>query len=323
MRRIVSLILALVISLSLFAQSNSALRYWDEVLYLYEQLCNACLEHRSSKEIKNRTLALQDILKKPVGRMTESQQKRFESIQKQYKGITEYSTAAKVEENPLHIVQIDTVRRVEHLTVVDTVFVKEILGEVAILQQLSRRDTIVHIIRQEELEPAKPVNDTVYIERNTESQFKSTQKPSFFLLAEASVLPDQSYGIMLASGTRYGAYLKVLDSFHHPETSQSIVSEDNVWTTGRTDYGSTVLTAGGFLQVLPGARIYAGAGYGRHDLAWEDFNGRWLSITDASSRGLAIDLGLLGSYRSLAFSLGVTSISTRVLNLGVGIGMSF
>lgn len=323
MRRVVSFILAFVLSLSLFAQDNGALRYWNEVLDRYEQLCNACLEHRSSKEVKSRTSALQDILKKPVGRMTESQQQRFESIQKRYKGITKDTPAATFTETPLHIVQVDTVRRIEHLTVVDTVFVKEILGEVAILQQMSRRDTIVHIIRQEELESARPVNDTVYIERVAEHRFKSAQRPSLFLLAEAGILPDPSYGILLASGDRYGAYIKALDSFHHPETSQSIMSGENVWTTGRADSGCTMLTAGGVMQVLPWARIYAGAGYGRHDLVWEDFNGRWLSITDASSKGLAIDSGFLFNYQSLAFSIGITFISPRVLNLGIGTGIRF
>lgn len=318
-----SIMLALTISLSLFGQDRDAVRYWNEVLDRYEQLCNACLEHRSTREVKNSTDALQEILKKPVGSMTAEQQRRFTSIQRRYKGISE--EVPTIVEQPLNIVKIDTVRRVEHVKVIDTVFVKEILGEVAILQQMSRRDTVVHIIRQDETPAPLHTVDTVYIEHSPLPVRKAPKEVGVSILAELGALPIPSYGAMVAigNGNGFGGYLKFCDSFHHPSVSGQCSSSDNVWTTGKVEMGRTSFTAGGMMKMLPWCSLYAGAGYGIYELAWEDANGRWLSVEDGSGQGLALDLGVLCSYRFLAFSFGVNYTSPRFADLEFGIGVRF
>ena len=322
MRHFFAFIAALLVSISVFAQSRDALRYWNEVLDRYEQLCNACLEHRSTKEIKSKTESLQEILKAPVGKMTAEQQKRFTSIQNRYKGITE--SLPTVQERPMNIVKVDTVRRVEHVTVIDTVFVKEILGEVEILQQLSRRDTVVHIIRQDDsvIKTASP--DTVYIERSpTVHKEKSAKAFDIFIMAETGVMFTPSYGAMIAIGHGNGGYVKFRDSLHHPKTASNCSSNDLVWTTGSTEHGRTTITAGGMVRITPWCNLYAGAGYGSYELAWEDAKGRWLYIEDGSGKGAALDLGLLFHHRFLSASFGISYTAPKLMDLEIGIGIRF
>lgn len=317
-RYILSAALLLSLSFTLSAQGKDPLRYWNDVLDRYEMLCNACIEHHSQKEVKSLTSALQEILKSPVGKMNDAQQKRFTDIQKRYRGIS--SEVPQAVSPTVHIVQIDTVRKIEHVTVVDTVFVKEILGEVAILQQMSRRDTVVHILTQPEPDVKAPVHDTIYIERIPD---KGKDRTPLLLLAEAGVAPELSYGAMLAYGDRFGAYIKARDSFRHRKGEYTYMDGDIVWTTGLTDYSRTSITAGGFMSVLPWMKVYTGAGYGIHRLLWEDSDGRWMEVSDASSKGPALNVGIICTCRSLALSIGVDTIIPGHTDLELGIGICF
>lgn len=321
MRHFLSILIAVLVSASVFAQNKDAISYWNEVLDRYEELCNACLEHRSTKEVKSRTHALQEILNSPVGKMTAEQQKRFTSIQNRYKGINE--TIPAIQERPLNIVKVDTIRRVEHLTVIDTVFVKEILGEVEILQKMSRRDTIVHIIRQEDAAVKEPLPDTVYIERIPAPTQKVARIPDITVLAEFGILPTPSYGAMIVIGNRYGGYAKFRDSFRHPKVSAHSSSDNRIWATGLVEHGRTAITAGGMIQAFPWCCLYAGAGYGCHELAWEDANGKWLLIDDGSAKGAALDLGILLNLRSLAVSFGLNYTIPGFTDFELGVGLRF
>lgn len=322
MRHFFAFITALLVSISVFAQSKDAYRYWNEVLDRYEQLCNACLEHRSTKEVKSKTASLQEILKTPVGMMTSEQQKRFISIQNRYKGITESLPA--VQERPLSIVKVDTVRRVEHVTVIDTVFVKEILGEVEILQHMSRRDTVVHIIRQDDTVTKPSIPDTVFVERVPVPLRKDhTKTYDVFVLASAGITYTPSCGVMIAMGGEYGGYVKFRDSLRHPKTTSICSSTDQIWTTGLTEDGRTAVTAGGMYKIFPWCNVYAGAGYGCYELAWEDANGKWLHIEDGSGKGAALDLGLLIHHRFLSASFGINYTVPGLMDLEFGIGVRF
>lgn len=79
--------------------------------------------------------------------------------------------------------------------------------------------------------------------------------------------------------------------------------------------------------VLAGATkwltVYAGAGYGFRKLAWEDVAGNWAAVSDWSRSGFAAECGLIVSWRRLAVSAGVSTISFRTASFTCGVGLRF
>lgn len=318
-KKLLTILMLCTWSLCLNAQNQGAVPYWDQVLNRYEQLCDAISTKQSASDIKKRTEELQQQLKTPVGSMTQAQRKRFEQIQMRFKGISQSSPSKA--ESTSHIIQVDTIRSVEYRTVIDTVFVKEILGEVAILQQMSRKDTVVHIIHQEPAIKEVVTHDTIYLERSRKPSTLKKQRHPIYILASAGITPDRSIGVMLAYGGRLGVYLKGRSSFHSPRTSFQIQDKQPVWANGKTDQGRWAVTAGGFIQTTKWLNIYLGAGYGVYKKAWQDVQGNWGEVLKASHRGLALDGGLMVRYRHLVVSVGtdITDLGYADLDLGIGV----
>ena len=75
------------------------------------------------------------------------------------------------------------------------------------------------------------------------------------------------------------------------------------------------------MQIVDWLSVYAGAGYGRRTLAWQDIDGNWARVSDWSHKGLTIDAGLLLSWRNLAFSAGLVTLNfkTCIFSLGIGV----
>ena len=90
------------------------------------------------------------------------------------------------------------------------------------------------------------------------------------------------------------------------------------WGNGNARYGIRSLTAGPALRIAPHVWIYAGGGYGREELDWQDVAGNWACVRDYSRRGIALDSGCLLQGKRLSISAGCTWIAAPALTVGAG-----
>lgn len=75
------------------------------------------------------------------------------------------------------------------------------------------------------------------------------------------------------------------------------------------------------ITVRLGIPLYlnAGVGYGGRTLYWETRDNRWVKNITGSYSGPAIDAGLMGTFKHIIISAGVTVIQSNIdLNIGVG-----
>ena len=83
------------------------------------------------------------------------------------------------------------------------------------------------------------------------------------------------------------------------------------------------MTGGLWYHVSDPIRIYAGAGYGKRTVCWEDSYGDWARVTDYSGAGLALDAGVIWSCRHLSLSVGGEVIGFRQWGVQFGAGFNF
>ena len=69
--------------------------------------------------------------------------------------------------------------------------------------------------------------------------------------------------------------------------------------------------------------VYAGAGYGKHQLFWEDTAGKWASVQDRSASGVAVDAGLVFNWQHLSVMAGVSAIGFKSVFAELGVGYRF
>ena len=86
----------------------------------------------------------------------------------------------------------------------------------------------------------------------------------------------------------------------------------------RLSIGSPALSSGEAYIFVP-----VGAGYGFRKLAWEDVDGGWALVSDWSCSGFAAECGVIASWRRLAVSAGVSTISFRTASFTCGVGLRF
>ena len=150
---------------------------------------------------------------------------------------------------------------------------------------------------------------------------------SFGVTAFAS-LPEAFPGLMfLAQWKTLGGYLKGTCSFspgadyeaHSDGTSDSGL----IWTTGEEYYRQFSISGGLVFSVNKTIGLYAGAGYGKQDIQWEDAAGKRARISDLSISGPQVDAGILLSLRHLLFQGGVVFREKGSLKFETGLGWRF
>lgn len=320
-------LLTLILSTLLVVEApqQDARSFWDRVLDKYEALCEACLSHRSTREVNSLTREFNELLKSPVGKMDEEQTRRFVSIQNRYKGIISVADIPAQPEKG-NLIKVDTVRRVEHIQVVDTAFIKEILGQVEILQTSINKDTIVHIIQYKE-------KDMPAVEVTEQPVFVTAVQPSddvsCFILASVGLAPDFSYGATLGTLVgRWGGYVKFRSNYNFKTKDYDCHSDGKtatgvIWTNGQSSVSRLTATIGATFGATPWLITYAGAGYGISDLFWQDYADKWARVTEASATGISLDLGAAAHFGKLAISAGVNCTGFKYFDFELGVGVFF
>lgn len=140
-----------------------------------------------------------------------------------------------------------------------------------------------------------------------------------------------SIGLRLALMRRHGAYLYALKDFHKLPATEGECDKNGFpngadeapYYTGHTENSRWALMVGGIHRLTGNLYLYEGLGYGRREVAWEQYDGTFLRNKDYSFRGLSMEVGGLYRFRHIAVSAGVLSIQARFWEAILGIGINF
>ena len=339
--KLLSIIVSLLLLMPSF--SDDGRDYWDILLDKYEALCNACKEKKSKKEINLLSKSLDEYLKHPEGRMTTAQKERFASIQNKYRGVITISTRTVPEVDPPRLIRVDTVRRYESIHVTDTVFVKEIIGSIELNQFVHNKDTVYHIVQYQipaavespqqkasepDIQTMPRVKRTVRIHREKPVRDTVTIHPSYIVLAHAAIGGSLSYGATVGVIDKWGGYASFHSNFNNVAAGYSCTSygrtgDSSIMTNGNTDRSRLAVTAGVCYEATKWLITYAGAGYGRASLFWQDIGGTWMNVSDISTKGVELEAGGIFHLGILGISIGISTTQFKYAEFKAGLGFVF
>jgi hypothetical protein len=268
---------------------------WDELLDRFELICRKCLDLKQRKDAgepipSSQLIALMDQLESLRGELKQVSDKMPAYALKRYHAIRQmYSTGVIVE------------TREEMLAGVDCTFLP--YGTAA-LGSYSLPD-----VTPLPVEP-RPL-------------------PSVLAVSALISLPELSYGASGAYwGQRFGIWGAVRSTFSHHQAAYEASSDGSfnggrVWASGKAATDRLFATVGPLVRVSKTVALYGGAGYGVKRLCWEDSNGDWMLIKDASGSGVCYEAGasiLIGSY-TLSLSWLYLPRTCNTFNLSVGLNL--
>ena len=143
-------------------------------------------------------------------------------------------------------------------------------------------------------------------------------------------IPDGSAGLMLrVRADKVGGFVKGSLTPSRLRESYSCFSDGRtadggyIWTSGKEAHSRSSMAAGILYAPLSWLECYAGAGYGRRIVFWEDVSGDWASVSDLSPQGICTDAGIILTWRHMSVLAGVSAIRFRSPVLEIGLGVTF
>ena len=193
-----------------------------------------------------------------------------------------------------------------------------------------KHDTIIQI---------KTVTDTIAI-----AQAKPKMPLCIYSLATIALHQDgPSYGIFFAMMHRHGFFLHASSDFKSIGKTEGNCDKDGDMTktsstsnrtsgstsnkpyyTGETRHSNYTITAGAIHHIYKSLRIFEGIGYGRSATAWqlgESEGGGYLLNDGLTHKGVAGELGVLGSIGRLTLSASAITIAGKQWQGSIGIGI--
>lgn len=193
-----------------------------------------------------------------------------------------------------------------------------------------KHDTIIQI---------KTVTDTIAI-----PQAKPKMALSIYALATIALHQDgPSYGIFFAMMHRHGFFLHASSDFMSIGKTEGNCDKDGNITktsstsnrtngntsnkpyyTGETRHSNYTITAGAIHHIYKSLRIFEGIGYGRSATAWqmgESEGGGYLLNDGLTHKGVAGEVGILGSIGRLTLSASAITIAGKQWQGSIGIGI--
>lgn len=182
-----------------------------------------------------------------------------------------------------------------------------------------KHDTIIQI---------KTVTDTIAI-----PQIKPKMPLSIYTLATIALHQDgPSYGIFFAMMRRHGFFLHASSDFKSIGKTEGNCDKDgNIdkandkpYYTGKTRHSNYTITAGAIHHIYKSLRIFEGIGYGRSATAWqmgESEGGGYLLNDGLTHKGVAGEVGVLGSIGRLTLSASAITIAGKQWQGSIGIGI--
>ena len=279
-------------------------RRWDAALDQYQQICDECIDLRvrsaageriqaaSVTPLLSRLSSLRNTLLEAKGQMTPAQRLRFDSIRLRYEEVF------GIKHNPLNLPALPAV--------------------------LGRAEAF----KQAMLVPLHPqIIDPGYIPSLVFTPYGSPSWSLFFFTG----VPDLYYGTMLRlsfAGKPFGAYAKASVSIPYKVGAYECLSDGTVgngyiWTSGRESVSRWAVTAGATVSPFRNLAFYAGAGYGKRNVLWQDVANKWATVSDRGITGFVADGGIIVSLNSFNIMAGVSTFGFKTLTAEAGIGYHF
>lgn len=182
-----------------------------------------------------------------------------------------------------------------------------------------KHDTIIQI---------KTVTDTIAI-----PQAKPKMPLSIYNLATIALHQDgPSYGIFFAMMHRHGFFLHASSDFKSIGKTEGNCDKDGIiaqtndkpYYTGKTRHSNYTMTVGAIHHIYKSLRLFEGIGYGRTATAWqlgESEGGGYLLNDGLTHKGVAGELGILGSIGRLTLSASAITIAGKQWQGSIGIGI--
>ncbi len=317
---------------------------WDGVLDRYEQICDRCIvlrqqiaagesvEDRSVTALLQELSSLRKTLQEASGAMTAAQKQRFQAIQRRYSDAAGTRSSPAATGQPRKTLQDpppppSTARTAKGAQAPEST-APAAKPEVRNTQSLPKvAETISPTVlpfpecglrlpaQNAGLPPLGKTGPTV----------AAAPRLSFDILALYAPGTDASYGLMATlSVGRWGVWLAGRSNFtamggDYDCWSDGTLASGRFWGNGQSRYGTLSLSAGPLWRPLPRLGIYAGAGYSREELDWQDMESRWACVRDYTNTGLTWDAGILMGWRHLAFSAGCSYTSYATFTVGLGV----
>ncbi len=180
-------------------------------------------------------------------------------------------------------------------------------------------DTIVEI---------KTITDTIAIPK-----VRPKMPLAIYTLATAALHEDgPSYGVMFALMHRHGFFVHASSDLRSIGSTVGNCDKDGYidgssikpYYTGETRHSHYTLTAGAIHHITQGINLFEGIGYGKSATAWqqsESEGGGYLLNDCLTHKGLAAELGILGSFGKLTVSASAISIAGKQWQGCIGIGI--
>ena len=310
---------------------------WDGILNQYESICDRCIAIRqrialgASVPENSVTALLQELaslrktLQDASGVMTKAQRDRFQAIQKRYSaasGGAETAPArqvpsekAKPKSQPPQLPQPPQQTAPE-----EDIRVPRISPDLPVISHPLCAAASPLTSTEPGLKLAEP-GSTI-----SETESLSATKWSADLLLQYGRGTTSSYGLMAAVG--YGPHWGIWAAgrsnftavgYGYDCRSDGKTEGGRFWGNGQSRYGVFSFSCGPLWRPLPRLGIYAGAGYSKEELDWQDAEGRWARVTDYSVSGLCGDIGLLLNWKRLSLAAGCSWNPFSTLTLGIGV----
>lgn len=149
-----------------------------------------------------------------------------------------------------------------------------------------------------------------------------------FILPTISLYPE-TFGAMAGVQLgRWGGYAKFTGRFNAVTPSYSCSDDgilengSSIWPNGERAEKTFQATAGPVFGLNRWLDIYAGLGYGRHQVLWQDIDGNWASVGQGL-KGVCAEAGVLTSWKHFTFGAGISTISFHSLTPTFSFGINF
>ena len=153
--------------------------------------------------------------------------------------------------------------------------------------------------------------------------------PTWSISASAVVFPELSWGAMLScTGRRLGGYCAFRSNYSFHQTAYDALSDGSsgdsrIWTSGVSATDKLFITAGPVLNITNWLSLFGGAGYGYRRLCWEDTDGLWMNVADATRYGLCTELGATLRFSRIGVSLSWVALPPSYGAASISLGYRF
>ncbi len=213
---------------------------------------------------------------------------------------------------------------------------KQVSGDVGLVSNSGSKTIVWHVDKEEQAltgdDLVFKVNVEKYWTADNKTEVKKPKKiikPAIMIAPAVGFIPELSFGAMAGwAGPKIGVYGKFRSNFVSTGTTYECTSDGKsesgyIWTTGKSKVSNMSFTAGVMLPVSSSFYPYAGVGFVKRDLAWEDTQGEWARVQDASISGLGLEAGVLVRFGLFGLHAGVNTGNFKYIGVDAGIALFF